>query len=102
MVSVAASGALRATFFGALFVPAVGVVSCGISSVPGAKSLGDVVVLLSMGIVVFTFLGWWVVLAGVLWGLFSVPLLSLPWLRARASGQRRTVVASIMGLLSGG
>jgi hypothetical protein len=98
-----ASTILRATFFGAVFLPVLGMVSSGISSLPKATNFGDVnaIASLGVGIVVFTFLGAIMVAIGALWGLISVPILGLRWFRIRAVGARRTVSASAYGLVSG-
>ena len=96
-----ASTILRATFFGAVFLPVVGIVSSGISSLPKATNFGDAIASLGVGIVVFTFLGAIMVAIGALWGLISVPILGLRWFRIGAVGARRTVFASAYGLVSG-
>ena len=94
-------GALRAMFFGSLFVSVVGAVSVGVSSIPSSDSLEEAAGSLFLGTVVFHFLGAIVVIAGALWGLLSIPLLSLPWLKRRAHGRTRAALAGIMGLFSG-
>src|SRR5262245_48191833 len=88
-------------FFGAVFLPVVGIVSSGISSLPKATNSGDAIASLGVGIVVFNFLGAIMVAIGALWGFISVPMLGLRWFRIAAVGARRTVIASSYGLISG-
>ena len=79
----------------------VGVVSSGISSLPKADTLGDAIASLGVGIVVFTVLGAVMVAIGAMWGLISVPILALRWVRTAAVGTRRSVIAATYGLISG-